>query len=84
MKGPEMAQGVILKTNRFNRELKKHGIKSDSELARKLGMNRSTIGRIRKQEILAGDKFVNRLMDAFDLEYEDIVDRAKTRRRIAA
>lgn len=82
-----MTRGFALKTGRFNREMKKRGIPHSAALADQIGVNKSTAWRVLNGQSRPGPDFVNRVLEAWDMEFHDLFDdprRTTKRTRIPA
>lgn len=69
-----MSRGFAIKPGRWKRELKDRGIKSDAELARQIGVHKTTVGRVLKGESLAGTDFVIKVCAAWGNDIEDLFE----------
>ncbi len=67
-----MTRGFALKTGRFNREMKKRGIPHSAALAELIGVNKSTAWRVLNGQSQPGPAFAMRVLEAWDMEFEDL------------
>lgn len=75
-----MTRGFALKTGRFNREMKRRGLADSAALARAIGVNKSTAWRVLNGQSRPGPDFVNRVLEAWGLEFHDLFDDPRSKR----
>ena len=71
---PTSSPAVIrLRLDRFEEYAGKAGLITDRERAERIGVDRSTFSRIRKGEIVPGERFIGGCLIAFpDAKFEDL------------
>lgn len=79
-----MTRGFAIKRGRFQREMKRRQIENAAELARQIGMNKTTAWRVLNQESKAGPDFVDNVLEAWGLEFHDLFVSAKPKSRKTA
>lgn len=75
-----MTRGFALKTGRFNREMKRRGLADSAALARAIGVHKTTAWRVLNGQSRPGPDFVNRVLDAWGLEFHDLFDDPRSKR----
>lgn len=75
-----MTRGFALKTGRFRREMKRRGLADSAALAREIGVNKSTAWRVLNGQSRPGPDFVNRVLEAWGLEFHDLFDDPRSKR----
>lgn len=79
-----MAREFAIDRARFKREMKRRGIKNSAELARNIGVAKTTAWRVLNGEAAPGPNFVYSVLDAWQLEFHDVFKSAKPARRLVA
>jgi transcriptional regulator with XRE-family HTH domain len=80
-------RGYKIKPDRFKREMKKHKIANGTQLAKKMKMDRSTVGRVFRGDALPGPAFAMAACKVFGLEHADLFadpDQPKAKAKDAA
>ncbi len=69
-----MTRGFAIKAGRFKREMKRRGIPDAAELARQIGVNKTTAWRVLNGHSRPGPDFVNHVLAAWEMEFHDLFD----------
>ncbi|MFD1146097.1 transcriptional regulator [Saccharothrix hoggarensis] len=65
----------MLRAEKFERVMQLAGFRSDYALARAMGVNRSTVARVRSGEMRPGRAFISGALKALDpMEFEDLFE----------
>jgi transcriptional regulator with XRE-family HTH domain len=78
--GDLMTRGFAIKRGRFIREMKRRNIPDAAALARTVGVHKTTAWRVLNGQSRPGPDFVNRVLDAWGMEFHDLFDDPRTKR----
>jgi transcriptional regulator with XRE-family HTH domain len=65
---------IRLRVDQFDQEARQLGLSTDAACAEFIGIDRSTLSRLRKGEILPGERFIGACLAKFPASFEQLFE----------